>query len=640
MIAWLEQVPTFLVAIAVIFVPGAAVAISLRQRGWRLLALSAPISISLIVVAAILGGWFSVPWSIVPVIGLTVIACIAGWAWSRFVMPTQLQRAPWRMPRWSSVVAVVIPAAVIGFTLVRAFQSPDLFAQRYDNFFHLNATQYVLHAGDASPFNLGRMTSAPTMVFYPSGWHALTSLVTQLSGATVVQATNVVILAVAAVVWPVSAIYLVRTLLGGSALATLATGVLASAFPAFPYLPLHYGPLYPLFLGLAVAPACIGLVVRLVRPGTVIRRLDIGLLLFLTVPGIAVAHPGALLGVLALGFAAVVIAAWVAFRSARSKRTKIMLVGGMIALIGIGLVILRVVRPPSDQIYWAATGSLAQAFGEVLTASPYGYPVAWMVAALMIVGVIVSLTHPTVGRVTAFAMAVVGSGLYIVVAGSTSEFIRMWLTGPWYNNAPRLASIWVLAVLPVTVLGAQWIVQTALRLVRARWVKAAVVSGAVLVGLAGAQGAAMDQTKADVSFTYGDGHGAGPILTQGEFDLMSRLDMLVPEDAVIAVNPWNGSGFAWGISGREVLMPHVLMDTPPLADIINNELDEGTASGALCDALIELDVRYALEFDGGDFLDHPATFDGLDELSQSDNVVLVAEEPGARLFKITACGLK
>lgn len=639
MMAWLELIPTFLVAVAVIFAPGLALAISLRQRGWRLIALSAPLSVSLMVVAAIIGGWFSIPWSIIPVLGLTAVACVAGLAWSRYVTPTQQQRSSWRLPSWQSVVAVVIPAAVISFLLIRAFQNPELFAQRYDNFFHLNASQYVLQVGDASPFNLGRMTSAPTMVFYPSGWHALVSLVAQLSGAAVVDATNVVVIVVAALVWPVSAIYMSRTFLGGSAIVTVATGVLAGGFPAFPYLPLHYGTLYPLFLGLALTPVAVSLVMRLVRPGTVRRRAEVGLLLFLVTPGVAVAHPGALLAALALGFAAVAVAAVVAFRNAASPRRRWIIVGGMAALVGVGIVILRVVRPPADQIYWPVTGSLAQAIGEVLTASVYGYPVAWLIAALTITGAIIAITHPTVGRITAVAMAVIGSGLYIVVSGSTSELLRGWLTAPWYNNPPRLASIWVIAVLPLAVLGSTWIVQTCLRLVRARWGKIAVIAGAILLGVVGTQGAAMDNSKSDIASAYGDGQGAGPILTQGEYDLMMSLAELVPEDAVIAVNPWNGSGYAWGISGREVLMPHVLMATPPLADIVNNELDESPASAELCDAVVELGVTYALEFDGGDFLDHPATFYGLDDLSDSDNVVLVAQEPGARLFKITACGL-
>ncbi|GAA2530223.1 hypothetical protein GCM10009860_07420 [Microbacterium mitrae] len=638
MTTWIEFVPTVLVAIAVIVGPGAAVALSLRLRGWHAAALAAPLSVSLIVVASVLGGWFSIRWSIAPVVGLTAIACLAGWGWSRYISRDQRRSVRWRLPSWASLAAIAIPGLVISFILLRAIQSPELFSQRYDNFFHLNATQYVLQTANASPFWLGTMTSNESLAFYPSGWHALVSLVAQCSGASVVASTNATIVIVAALVWPLSAVYLVRVLMGGGRAVTIGAGILSSAFPAFPYLPLHYGTLYPLFLGLAIAPVGIGLLIRLVRPGKLGGRFDTGLVLLLTIPGIAVAHPGALLGVIALGFAAVVVSAVVAFRRAVTAQRRVTIASSLAGIVVIGIGIWRVVRPPADQIYWPTTGSFAQAIGDVVMAAPYGYPAAWLVAALTLTGTVVALVHPTLGRATALGMALAGSGLYIVVAGSPSELVRAWLTGPWYNNAPRLASIWVIAVIPLTALGAMWIVRRVSRLARSRRARIAIGMAAIALGVLGAQGAAMDQAKADIAYTYGDGHGAGPILSQGEFDLMMRLGDLVPAEAVIAVNPWNGSGFAWGISGREVLMPHVLMDTPADVAVINDALDGDAVSSELCAAILENNVQFALEFDGGDFMDHPAaTFAGLDNLSSSDNVSLVAEEPGARLFEITAC---
>ena len=647
---WIGFLPAVLAAVGILAVPGLVLGFFLRLRGWWLVAAAAPLSVSLITVASVVAGWTPLRWNIAPVLALTAVASAAAWAWMRWVgkpVAPAARRRPAALRVWAGVLAVLAPAALIVWVLVHAIGDPTLINQRYDNFFHVNAIQYVLDTGNASPFWVGTMTSPGNLLFYPSGWHAVASLIVQISGSSVALASNALVFVAAALVWPASIVLLTQRLLGASALARVAAGVLAAASPAFPYLPLHYGPVYPLFLGLTIAPVAIAAMITVLRPHRLPRRQDAVLLVVLLLPGVALAHPSAFLAVLALAVPSVIALAVHLWRSRRGGRDRAMILGGLVVLGALGIVVLKFIRPPAQEIYWPVTGTLSSAVGEVVTAAVFDYPVAYLLAFLALVGAVTALRRPTYLRAVALGMLVIGSALYVIVAGSPFETLRTWLTGPWYNNPPRLASIWVITVVPIAALGAQHLVRLLVRLftvARFRRLRGAapVALGllAVLL-LLGVNSGAVRQAQTDLHVAYGSGEGTdGPILSAGEYKLLSELDDYVPEGDVIAGNPWTGTSFAYGISGREVLMPHLLMVETPDAAVINSSFDTEGDSPRMCEALEATGVRYILVFDGGEFMesDHP-DFTGLDDLDDSPYARLVASEPGAELFQITSCGL-
>lgn len=642
---WLGAVPAVIVAALVLVLPGLIVALLLRQRGVRLLAVAAPTSISLIAVAALGAPFIGLRWSLIPLAILTGVACVAAVAWSRFVLPgTREGGARKSRVDWHLVIALVVPALVIGFTLLKSFGDPEFFSQRYDNFFHLNGVQYVIDTGNASPLWLGSMTSPEGVPFYPSAWHALVSLVVQVSGASVASAANATIVVVSALVWPLSAVMLTRTLLGRGRLVTAAAGVLSAAFPAFPYLPLHYGVLYPLFLGLAIAPVAVALAWSLIRPGRVPRRLDLLLLLVLVIPGVAVAHPGALMAVVALTFPFVLAALAHWFRRSQTRRARIVVTLAAAGYLAAGVVLLMIVRPPGSQIYWPIIASVPLAIGEVVTAGVYQYPASYALGVALVAGAYSVVRRGTYVRWCVLGMAAVGAILYVVVAASPYETLRFWLTAPWYNNAPRLAAIWVLAVLPLAALGISAILSWLLRqrllaglrrgIDRAPLLFTAVLA-VLLVVLT--QGTAIKKASADIEFTY-DLRPEGPILSIDERELIDELPELVPKDAVIAGDPWTGASFAYGLSGREVLMPHLLMDLSEDAELINTKLATEGDSEAVCRALENTGVRFVLDFSAdGDFQDNPDDYSGLEDLDESPYVQLVDSRGDAKLYEVTSC---
>lgn len=643
--SWVSILPALLVTGALLFLPGLLLGFLLRLRGMRLVALAPALSVSLVAVAALAAPFVGIRWSILPVLILTAVASVAAYFWSKHVgTPVPLRQRSSARQLVAVIVSIVVPAALIAFVLVRSMHDPEFFSQRYDNFFHLNAVQYVLDTGNASPLWLGSMTSPAGVPFYPSGWHAMVSIVVALSGASVPLATNAMIIVVAAVVWPIGAVLLVRELLGRNQIMTVIAGALAAAFPAFPFLLLHYGVLYPLFLGLAVAPAAIVVAWWLLRPGRVPRRQDWALLLVLVVPGLGVAHPGALMAVVALTVPFVLARLLHEVRT--PGRPRLIGIGLLVAYAAAGVVLLQVVRPPASQIYWPIINTVPDSIGEVVAASVYGYPSSLGITALMIIGAYSVIRRGTYARWSILAMAVISAVLYIIVSASPYETLRFWFTAPWYNNPPRIAAFWAIGVLPLAALGGIVLVTWLLRqrvLTRVRRFSERlpiVLIAIVVIALVGVtQNAAIRQAAADIEFTY-ELRPGGPIVSPDELDLMEDLAELVPEDAVIAGDPWTGASFAYGVSGRRVLMPHLLMDLTDDAEAINTMLSTDGDSPQVCDALEDTGVAYVLDFSAdGDFQENDADYSGLDDLDSSPFVELVEQRGDAKLFKIVSCGL-
>jgi len=644
-VSWVSILPALIVTGALLFLPGLLLGFLLRLRGMRLLALAPALSVSLVAVAALAAPFVGIRWSILPVLILTAVAAVAAYFWSKHVgKPALLRQSSNARQLVAVIVSIVVPALLIAFVLVRSMHDPEFFSQRYDNFFHLNAVQYVLDTGNASPLWLGSMTSPAGVPFYPSGWHAMVSIIVALSGASVPLASNAMIIVVAAVVWPIGAVFLVRELLGRNQILTVIAGALAAAFPAFPFLLLHYGVLYPLFLGLAVAPAAIVVAWWLLRPGRVPRRQDWALLLVLVVPGLGVAHPGALMAVVALTVPFVL--ARLLHQMRTPGRPRLIGIGLLVAYAAAGVVLLQVVRPPASQIYWPIINTVPDSIGEVVAASVYGYPSSLGITALMIIGAYSVIRRGTYARWSILAMAVISAVLYIIVSASPYETLRFWFTAPWYNNPPRIAAFWAIGVLPLAALGGivlvTWLLRQRLLVPVRRFFEPLpiVLIAIVVIALVGVtQNAAIRQAAADIEFTY-ELRPGGPILSPDELDLMEDLAELVPEDAVIAGDPWTGASFAYGVSGRRVLMPHLLMDLTDDAEAINTMLSTEGDSPEVCAALEDTGVGYVLDFSAdGDFQENDGDYSGLDDLDSSPYVELVEQRGDAKLFKIVSCGL-
>ena len=321
---------------------------------------------------------------------------------------------------------------------------------------------------------------------------------------------------------------------------------------------------------------------------------------------------------------------------------------GFTGYAAVTLIAWRVLRPPADARGWMPTLTLGQGIGEAATLSFWSGAIPFVVVAALAVGLLTSARRRTPVDIWAIGAFTVASLLFIVSIALPWNMLRDLLTASWYNNAPRLAAIVPILVVPLAALGvaAIWdriqarVTQgAAAGDARKASGRVAVWAASLVVALVVAtQIGAVPQAVREASAAYAL-TADSPLISDDEMALLRRLADEVPEDAVIAGSPWTGTGVAYAISGRHVLMPHTLMDIDEDTTLINDRLDEADRRTEVCTAIKNKGVQFVLDFGDREVhgADHP--FAGFDRLATSDAVEVVDSEGGAVLYRITACGL-
>ncbi|WP_342024111.1 DUF6541 family protein [Arthrobacter citreus] len=652
---WLSATPALLIGLLILIVPGISVGLVLRLRAFDALALAPLISVTLISISAISASILGADWNVGVLIAATVaallIAALFAIAEHRF-RPRTLQRTPFTRELLYGAAALV-SFLLIGRQVARAIGAPDNFSQTFDNNFHLNAVRYVMETADASSLTVGGMTSGDQPAsFYPAAWHALTALVVQLSGAPLTVGVSAVSIAIAAVVWPLSLLFAVRQLARLVPAAVLGAGVLAGSFAAFPLLLLDFGVLYPNLLSLAMVPAGVALVAIILRqaPATVLDLPRAWLLAVLTLPGIAVSHPNGIMTLMALSLP-ILVSAYVFFIRGlavqKAPALRYLLPTLLFAAAWVAVAVLwTLIRPEAEAAFWGPVQSVPQAVGESLLNGPMGAPAAWTVSILMVAGIVACVRMPRLLWV-AGAWAVVVA-LFAVSSGTPISDTRMFLSGVWYNDSHRLAAVLPLAAAPLAVLGLNLLLKPLTgslgsAVSRSRMTRtAAGVTSAVLAFLPAllllplTQGKSIENEIARARMNYMTTPDASLVSTD-ELALLEELDELVPEDAVIAVNPWTGGSLAYALADRETTHKHIFYTSTEAQAVIDASLKEAGDTPGVCEAVEATGVDYVLDFGdrevhGGD---HP--YPGLEGLDTDDDFRLVSSVGDARLYEFVGC---
>lgn len=637
-----------LVGLLVLLVLGAPLAWLMGLRKLWLCAVTPAFAMTVISVATVLSGWLGVAWTILPalitmiVIGglIILVRALAG------VRPTPSVRSD-GIAKWT-IGTLAVVAIVLTVQVSMVIGAPEAISQTFDNVFHLNAIRYITDTGIVSPLQIGQMTSPNGGVaFYPSEWHAFAALIVQLSGAGVALAINAQTLIISAVIWPLGAVLLARVLIGSSRSVTVASGIISAAVPAFPLLPMDYGVLYPYQLALALLPVALAATASafqigwrdLVMPWWWWCVVAIG-----TIPGLAGAHPGGFVGWLALSFPMVVWSLIRLWRSGTAWRNRLLPIVLLIGYGMVGIALLKLLRPPLPTRQWPTVLDLPSAVGSALSVQLYYNGAAWLVAASVVLGLYWTIRERRAGPLIAATMWLIGGALFVIVIASTWGTLRDALTGSWYNNWPRLASLFAIALLPIAAFGLACTGKATLdflfgvlRLRAAPVTRAVLTVGAAVIALCAFNLTVMPvaMAAAHASFVM---NAKSPLLSDDELTLLKRLDDVVPEGTTIAGNPYTGAGLAYAISGRDVLMRHILVEVSEETAEINDHLTDADDNAAVCQAIEDLDAWYVLDFGKREVHGGSNPLPGLVDLEHSSAVRLIDSEGDAKLYEVVACG--
>lgn len=228
-------------------VPGAIVARAARL-GWpTAIAVGPAVTYGTVGLAIVPFGALGIGWNALTALLalLGVVAAAVGFriVLARYRDPDAESRAVSRWPAFAVGGGVVLGALLIGFAAVRGMPNWQSIPSTWDAVWHANAIRYILDTGQASPTHMGQLRNVEThdALYYPSTFHALASVFSQLTGAAPTTAYTLSSLAVAVWLFPVSAATLAWHLLRSrtsewrTAGAAAAAAALSASFTAVPY---------------------------------------------------------------------------------------------------------------------------------------------------------------------------------------------------------------------------------------------------------------------------------------------------------------------------------------------------------------------------------------------------------------------
>ena len=648
---WLSTFPLAFACLAVLFVPGGLISLGLGMRGLPAVAIAPAFTVTVVSLTAMALPYLHIRWGTGSVLAVSLLVALVlaglrllGRKEGTFRRSALNWKNIW--PSLGLTLAFLAAAGIIAWQLVRVIGHPSNISQTFDNVFHLNAIRYILDTGNASSLTITAMTNGDQApYFYPAAWHGLTALIVQLTNAPIPVVVNLVNICIAAAVWPLGCMLLARVVVGSRPMAVMAAGLISTGFSAFPILLLDFGVLYPNFLSLSLLPVGIAAVAiffntvnslpssRLIRYATAL----------LVVPGVAVAHPNGFMSLLVLSLPIVVEAFWCRFLRGGGFRADKKLFATATAAFVAGLAVLVVmwiyIRPPAEAATWNRIQTSGQAIGEILTNSPIHRPVAWVISALVIIGLLECMRKRRHFWVVG-AFVITGT-LFMVVSGFEPGDLRNAITGVWYNDSFRLAALLPLTALPLATLGFVGIADRLNLLVHHLWNPKkqayAAVSALLIVVIAFTiQGGSMQFAINSAKGVYAETPNAA-LLSSDELALIDSLDRIVPKDAVIAVQPWTGSALAFALANRQTTSRHTLSTYTKNQEIINTKLRDAGTDPSVCPAVLATGVQFVLDFGTKEVNGGHHDFPGLDDLSSSTAVSLVQQDGQAKLYRVIAC---
>ncbi|TPW77236.1 DUF6541 family protein [Schumannella soli] len=669
--------------LALLVIPGGALAAAIGLRGIRAVAFAAPFSIAVMSIFGVVDGVLDLRfawWH--PALAAVAAALVVAAARRR--LPVGAGAIPrGRRPSAGAalrrdlpaIAAVVIASATVSVIGAIAIGGADHVSQSYDGLFHLNAVAWIVDTGDASSFHLYRITHpGEGNEFYPAAWHALAASIVQLTGSSVPVAANAAWVTSTATLWMPGLALLAAEILPGASRrrAAVVAPLLAIGAGGFPLLLLAWGTLYPTGMAYALLPAGLALSVRFSRWLTLRTRRRLAgdpvmvtsAALWLAASGFS--HPRSLFSLIALLLPLVVATVAGAARRLwrhRAQRRRILLVAAastavLIAAVTAGAVYVYrafdvAQRPISDHLNGGpatARSGLGATALEAIGLAPLDPNLDTRVLApaiglalLAIVGAVLCARSARLRwLVGSWALAVV---LFSLAAGSNSDLAKI-ATGLWYKDKFRLFPLVVLTAVLLATVAATAIIDAVLRRVpagdRARR-RLVLVAGSALVVLITAAGGQLPAVASSIGvvFDLPDHQKNGALIDRDEYRLLERLPNHVPRDAVVAGNPWNGSALSWAVGGRRTLFPHLTGIWSPDATIVANSLGEAQSDPAVCAAVRRLDLEWVVADPGLLWGSPPEAsfYAGIDRAVTTPGVLELVDHQGdAALYRIVACG--
>ena len=639
---WFSFVLACVLCTALLYLPGFLVTISTGRMRWHDSIACAPlVGVAFYAVAAIVLAMMGTKASIFTVV-LPLLLAGALLAFVRLIITAGRKRgSARRFPEAASEgnslrhsllpVALYLAAGVIvtGFVFVRNLDGAASMLQASDNGTHLNSIATFLDTGNYSPFlgsyyaDAGAVSpfveGAPS--FYPRAWHELVALVVEVLDVPITLGVNAVNTVLLGVVYPLGMHSLLRRVFGARLRPLLMGAAACVAFPAGIIDFITFGPLYPLLLSYALAPAAVACFIDLLSPNaSVSYRICRGALFATGCIAIALAQPSGIF------LMAVLLAPYVVIRScqavhgcsdSRGRRVAV----AVVASLAIAAIWLGIYSLPSFSgvvsFNWEANDSVAQAIVDVLLLSMSSHSAQPTLALFVFLGVIITARDP---QRRPLLVPYCFFGLTYVLCSATEGDLKHLLGGFWYTDPHRIATNVSIAAVPLAVYGALFLYDCLLpaferfhsRHPEFLTGRTAAVGTLVVLGLA----AFCPSLNIRGYFAADTGFGAiarqiaeqnsreaANVLDGDESEFVEKALDIIPEGALIINSPNDGSVFAYALYGANIYYRAFAL--PSLEGekgesiVIRDSLDDIATNDDVAEAVDKIGAQYVLLLDQG-----------------------------------------
>ncbi len=664
MTAWLTAAPWFVLVVAIVLVPGLAIAYAAGLRGpagWGVAPALGMTSLTLGTVLAPFLGLVWTPWYVVlaALIGVLVALATRGWSVPRARSSGAAEavgrtRTDPRRTRWTALAGVAVGAVTVLVAAVPGMGSPGELVDSTDVVAHLNRIRQYLSDGNLSSLGSGGKAG------YPSGFHDVAVTAAQLvpglaAGDGIVTAANLTALAAAAVVWPLGLVALARLSFGRSSVVLLSAGLVAGAMTTFPYILMGWGVLWPNLFATALLPGVLGpalVAVGVVGPVAGLSRRGAVVSTIAALPGLTLTHPNALVAlvllvVLAFGTRLVLL---VQRGSGVQRHRAAALLTTLAIVVVAGLLAApRLSRQVADTASydWGASEPFGASLRDVAL---LGLQVDRMPWGLLVIVALGMVACARVARLRWVLVGWVACILLFLVAATGHPGWGALVTGYWYNDKVRLAALAAVPTALLAVAGTQWLARGVERALTSfsppaggttrqpRATRATAVGAALVLLLLVTGGANHDKAYDVVDRYYHPPEVTHRLLSATEQAQLGRLAALIPPGVVTTDVPANGSAFLFAFFDRPVLFDSLLLDPDPDSALIGLHLREAATNTQVCDALRRANVQYAVTGPVRYWLSLSDRTSGMAALAGVDGFEQVGVQGRYRLYRIQACG--
>lgn len=653
--SWMGALPALALLAAVWYLPGVGIAQILRIRGVLRLAIAPLISAVIIALGSVSAPLVGLRWNLVTFAVFAALVALIAVA-LRGLMANQPPLASAQIDRHSQAIALAATGALL-LPFMLTVRSDDVL-QQVDPTFHMNALWLIGKTGNASSF--GALTALygldTTTTIFPAGWHAAVSLAA--NHTSVVVATNAMALVVC-VFWVIGLLALVHSL--SPKRPTLAGRYTLALIPAiiiFPtYLTTRYPPL-PNALEIALLPALIAAAITFVRNAHSWReRFTYGLIWVAMCGASALIHPSvvfALALMASLPAAVLAIRRWAALVSRRAWRAMAVDLFAIVVVVVLVAAIVMTVPGVQEKLaamgqrYRTTTGAFGASIPKALTCWPLitsaaGSGVTRALSVLQ--GGILLLT---LAGVAALVRSVKGQLIVAAwLATALLTFTALWRSGPllwlaglWYMSPHRTMAIQAIWQLIVMGAGLALLTRWLQRYWTASWLPRAVAVLALVV-VAGLSAPARTYLAALTYHPRADDYTF--MASPAELAMIRSLDEVLPPDARVLGDPYNGSALVQAVGNREVVFPQLYFRESNVPEaVLRYQFRIFDSNQAVCNYVNEYGITHLyLDTDTESFgKDNTVEAPGLYGVDTSVGFTKVASGGSASVWRIDVCDSK